>query len=79
MVQMKREDFGGGLFDGMEFQREIERRAFYASFVCVGNELIIGGWQQAKVLSVLREAYFFGKMLYAYAYRKVAGFHFNSA
>ena len=30
MVQMKREDFGGGLFDGMEFQREIERRAFYA-------------------------------------------------
>lgn len=30
MVQMKREDFGGGLFDGMEFQREIERRAFNA-------------------------------------------------
>lgn len=30
MVQMKREDFGGGLFGGMEFQREIERRAFRA-------------------------------------------------
>ncbi len=30
MVQMKREDFGGGLFDGMEFQHEIERRAYIA-------------------------------------------------
>ncbi len=30
MVQMKREDFGEGLFDGMEFQREIERRAYRA-------------------------------------------------
>lgn len=30
MVQMKREDFGEGLFDGMEFQREIERRAYLA-------------------------------------------------
>lgn len=30
MVQMKREDFGGGLFDGMEFQRTLERRAFDA-------------------------------------------------
>lgn len=30
MVQMKREDFGGGLFGGMEFQHEIERRAFRA-------------------------------------------------
>ena len=29
MVQMKKEDFGGGLFDGMEFQRKIERRADY--------------------------------------------------
>ncbi len=28
MVQMKREDFGNGLFDGMNFQRKIERRAF---------------------------------------------------
>lgn len=28
MVQMKREDFGGGLFDGMNFQREIEQRAY---------------------------------------------------
>ena len=30
MVQMKKEDFGSGLFDGMNFQREIERRAFFA-------------------------------------------------
>ena len=30
MVQMKKEDFGGGLFDGMEFQRKIERRAYLA-------------------------------------------------
>lgn len=30
MVQMSRADFGGGLFDGMNFQREIERRAFAA-------------------------------------------------
>lgn len=30
MVQMKREDFGNGLFGGMEFQREIERRAYLA-------------------------------------------------
>ncbi|MDE7082802.1 MAG: FAD-dependent monooxygenase [Clostridia bacterium] len=30
MVQMKSTDFGGGLFGGMEFQREIERRAFIA-------------------------------------------------
>lgn len=30
MVQMKREDFGEGLFAGMEFQRKIERRAFEA-------------------------------------------------
>ena len=30
MVQMKREDFGNGLFDGMNFQRKIERRAFSA-------------------------------------------------
>lgn len=28
MVQMKKQDFGGGLFDGMNFQREIERRAY---------------------------------------------------
>lgn len=28
MVQMKFSDFGAGLFDGMNFQREIERRAF---------------------------------------------------
>ncbi len=30
MVQMRAEDFGGGLFDGMEFQRSVERRAFVA-------------------------------------------------
>lgn len=30
MVQMKAEDFGCGLFDGMNFQREIERKAFEA-------------------------------------------------
>ncbi len=30
MVQMKKEDFGGGLFDGIEFQRKIERRAYLA-------------------------------------------------
>jgi len=30
MVQMKKEDFGSGLFDGMNFQREIERKAFIA-------------------------------------------------
>jgi len=30
MVQMKSEDFGSGLFDGMYFQRKIERRAFEA-------------------------------------------------
>lgn len=30
LVQMKKEDFGGGLFDGMNFQREIERRAYIA-------------------------------------------------
>lgn len=30
MVQMRKEDFGGGLFDGMEFQRGIERRAYSA-------------------------------------------------
>lgn len=28
MVQTKAEDFGSGLFDGMEFQRKIERRAY---------------------------------------------------
>ncbi len=28
MVQMKKSDFGEGLFDGMNFQREIERKAF---------------------------------------------------
>lgn len=28
MVQMKKEDFGEGLFDGMNFQREIECRAY---------------------------------------------------
>ncbi len=30
MVQMNAADFGGGLFDGMNFQREIERKAFEA-------------------------------------------------
>lgn len=30
MVQMKRQDFGGDLFDGMNFQRKIERLAFLA-------------------------------------------------
>ncbi|MCI8734520.1 MAG: FAD-binding protein [Clostridia bacterium] len=30
MVQMKRQDFGDGLFDGMEFQRRIEKAAFEA-------------------------------------------------
>ncbi len=30
MVQMKSCDFGGGLFDGMNFQRQIERQAFEA-------------------------------------------------
>ena len=30
MVQMKRQDFGEGLFDGMNFQRKIERQAFIA-------------------------------------------------
>ncbi len=30
MVQMKADDFGGELFSGMEFQREIERMAFEA-------------------------------------------------
>lgn len=30
MVQMKASDFGGGLFGGMNFQREIERKAFEA-------------------------------------------------
>lgn len=30
MVQMKSADFGEGLFDGMNFQRQIERRAFEA-------------------------------------------------
>ncbi|MBD5632489.1 MAG: FAD-binding protein [Clostridia bacterium] len=30
MVQMRKEDFGEGLFAGMQFQREIERRAFEA-------------------------------------------------
>lgn len=30
MVQMKSSDFGGGLFGGMNFQREIERKAFEA-------------------------------------------------
>ena len=28
MVQLSRADFGGGLFDGMNFQRELEKRAF---------------------------------------------------
>lgn len=28
MVQLKKSDFGEGLFDGMNFQREIEKRAF---------------------------------------------------
>ncbi|MDE6586027.1 MAG: FAD-binding protein, partial [Clostridia bacterium] len=31
MVQMKSSDWGGGLFDGMEFQREIERRAYVSA------------------------------------------------
>lgn len=30
MVQLKSSDFGGGLFDGMEFQRSLERAAFKA-------------------------------------------------
>ena len=30
MVQLKKSDFGEGLFDGMNFQREIEKRAFLA-------------------------------------------------
>lgn len=30
MVQMRRTDFGTGLFAGMEFQREVERRAYLA-------------------------------------------------
>ena len=30
MVQMKTHDFGGGLFDGVEFQRRLERLAFKA-------------------------------------------------
>ncbi len=30
MVQMKASDWGGGLFDGMEFQRKIEKSAFVA-------------------------------------------------
>ncbi len=30
MVQLSRADFGGGLFDGMEFQRRLERAAFAA-------------------------------------------------
>ncbi len=29
MVQLSRADFGGGLFDGMNFQRELEKRAFF--------------------------------------------------
>lgn len=30
LVQMKKEDFGEGLFDGMNFQRELERKAYSA-------------------------------------------------
>jgi len=29
MVQLNKGDFGEGLFDGMEFQRELEKKAFY--------------------------------------------------
>ena len=31
MVQLKKSDFGEGLFDGMNFQREIERKAYVAA------------------------------------------------
>lgn len=49
MVQMKRGDFGSGLFGGMEFQREIERRAYraggsdYKAPVQLVGDLLRGG------------------------------------
>lgn len=62
MVQMKAADFGGGLFDGMNFQREIERKAFVA-----GGSNYSAPIQLYGDFAKDRISYCFGEILPTYA------------
>ena len=62
LVQMKKEDFGGDLFAGMNFQRELERKAFIA-----GGKNYAAPVQLFKDFAADRVSQGFGEILPTYA------------
>lgn len=62
LVQMKKEDFGENLFAGMEFQRELERKAFIA-----GGKTYAAPVQLFKDFSADKLSHGFGQITPTYA------------
>ncbi len=55
MVQMRTGDFGDGLFDGMRFQRELERRAFSVASDYRAPVQLVGDFLRGRVSDGFKE------------------------